>query len=122
MDHFVGGGARGGDDAVRPELPGERWLFTDPHHADVEVSYQRMVGLRRRHPWLVDAIISAADVANAHLVVHAEARQQPVRRLTLVLNLADEPFTVPVSGEVLEASSPLAETAVPPHAWAVLAG
>jgi len=42
--------------------------------------------------------------------------------LTLVLNLADEPFTVPVNGEVPEASSPPAEAAVPPHAWAVLAG
>jgi hypothetical protein len=81
-----------------------------------------MVGLRRRHPWLVDAIVSTAEVANAHLVVHAEARRQPVRRLTLVLNLAEEPFTVPVNGEVLEASSPPAQTAVPPHAWAVLTG
>jgi cyclomaltodextrinase / maltogenic alpha-amylase / neopullulanase len=112
----------GGDDAVRPELPGERWLYTELHHPEVEVSYQRMVGLRRRHPWLVDAIISTADVANAHLVVYADARRQPARRLTLALNLADEPFTSPVSGEVLEASSPLAETAVQPHAWAVLAG
>jgi hypothetical protein len=41
--------------------------------------------------------------------------------LTLVLNLADEPFTADVNGEVLEASSPMAETAVPPHAWAILA-
>ena len=112
----------GGDDAVRPELPGERWLFTDPHLATVELSYQRMVGLRRRHPWLVDAIISTADVTNAHMVVYAEARRQHARRLTLVLNLADEPFTAPVNGKVLEASSPLAETAVPPHAWAVLTG
>jgi cyclomaltodextrinase / maltogenic alpha-amylase / neopullulanase len=63
----------GGDDAVRPELSGERGFFTEPHHPDVEVPYQRMIGLRRRRPWLVDAIISAAEVANAHLVVHAEA-------------------------------------------------
>jgi hypothetical protein len=81
-----------------------------------------MVGLRRRHPWLVDAIISTAQVANAHLLVHAQARRQPARRLTLALNLADQPFTGPVHGEVLEASSPPAQTAVPPHAWAVLAG
>jgi cyclomaltodextrinase len=112
----------GGDDAVRPELPGERGFFTEPHHPDVEVSYRRMVGLRRRHPWLVDAIISTAEVADAHLIVHAEARRQPHHRLTLALNLADEPFTLPVSGEVLEASSPLVETGVPPHAWAVLTG
>jgi Domain of unknown function (DUF3459) len=58
----------------------------------------------------------------AHLVVAAEARRQPDRRLTLMLNLADEAFTVAVNGEVLEASSPPAEPAVPPHAWAVLAG
>jgi hypothetical protein len=44
------------------------------------------------------------------------------RRLTLMLNLADEAFTVAVNGEVLEASSPPAEPGVPPHAWAVLAG
>jgi hypothetical protein len=82
----------GGDEAVRPELPGERWLLTKPHdpHADVEVSYQRMVGLRRRHPWLVDPIISTAEVANAHLVVQAEARRQPDRRLTLVLKITGD--------------------------------
>jgi glycosidase len=103
----------GGDDSVRPELPGQRGLFTEPHHPDVEVSYQRMVGLRRRHPWLVDAIVSTAQVANAHLVVHAQGRRQPDRRLTLALTWPTSRSPSSVNGEVLEASSPVAETAVP---------
>ena len=110
----------GGDDAVRPEFPQARGQFTNPH-PEVEAVYRQILGLRRRHPWLVDAVVATAEVANDHLVVHAEARQQPGHRLSLVLNLADRPYAGPSLGEVVESSSPMVGGAVAPHAWAVLA-
>ena len=77
--------------------------------------------MRRRHSWLVDAVIATADVADDHLVVHAAGRRQPDRRLSLVLNLADHPYAAPVVGEVVESSAPLVGGAVAPDSWAVLA-
>ena len=62
-----------GDDAVRPEMPKERWLFTHSH-PEVEQVYRRVIGLRRRNPWLVDAVIETEQVENARLVVRARAR------------------------------------------------
>ena len=109
----------GGDDAVRPEFPQARGRFSNPH-PEVEAAYRRMLGLRRRHPWLVDAVVTTDQVANDHLVVHAAARREPDQRLSLVLNLADRPYAALERGAALEASSPLVEAAVAPHGWAVL--
>ena len=87
----------GGDDAVRPELPEERGQFAN-NHPEVETAYRQILGLRRRNPWLVDAVIATAEVANEHLVVHAAARRNPGPRLSLVLNLADRPVRRPWPG------------------------
>lgn len=82
--------------------------------------YQRMIGLRRRHPWLTRAATSTAQVANEHLLVHAVAGDD---RLTLALNLSDGPFPLPQGlGAVLEAGEPVHDGAVAPHSWAVLEG
>jgi cyclomaltodextrinase / maltogenic alpha-amylase / neopullulanase len=109
----------GGDDAVRPEFPQARGQFSNPH-PEVEAAYRGILGLRRRHPWLVDAVVTTDQVANDHLVVHAAARREPGQRLSLVLNLADRPYAALERGAALEASSPLVEAAVAPHGWAVL--
>lgn len=108
----------GGDDAVRPELPPERGLFADPH-PEVQEIYRRVFGLRRRHPWLVDAVIETSQVTNAHLVVRARARYGD-ESLALALNLADEPYPLPSGGEVVEAEPPVVGGAVAPHGWAVI--
>ena len=109
-----------GDDAVRPKMPKERWLFTHSH-PEVEQAYRRMIGLRRRNPWLVDAVIQTEQVAKAHLVVRARARHGE-QSLTLALNLAGDPFALPDSAEVLEAEPTVAGGSVAPHGWAVVAG
>lgn len=57
----------GGDDQVRPPFPPRpedlstlgRWLF--------EV-HQQLIGLRRRHPWLVRARTEVVSLANEHIV------------------------------------------------------
>ena len=106
----------GGDDAVRPELPAERGEFAN-RHPETEDVHRRVFALRRRHPWLVDAVVDTGDVANDHLVVRLRARDG-ADSLTLALNLADDPLPVP--GSVLEADPPPHDGAVAPHGWAVL--
>jgi glycosidase len=108
-----------GDDAVRPEMPKERWLFTHSH-PEVEQAYRRVIGLRRRNPWLVDAMIETNQVENARIVVRAHARHGE-RSLALVLNLTGEPFPLTGSAAVLEAEPDVADRAVAPHGWAVVA-
>ena len=49
-------------------------------HPEVETAYRQILGLRRRNPWLVDAVIATAEVANEHLVVHAAARRATLVR------------------------------------------
>jgi glycosidase len=108
-----------GDDAIRPEMPYERWLF-DHSHPEVEQVYRRIIGLRRRNPWLVDGAIEIELVDNARLVVRSRARHGQ-DSLTLALNLASEPLVLANAGEVLEAQPAVAGGAVAPHGWAVVA-
>jgi len=108
-----------GDDAVRPEMPYERGLF-DHSHPEVEQAYRRMIGLRRRHPWLVDGAIEIELVDNARLVVRSRARHGE-ESLVLALNLASEPLVLANAAEVLEAQPAVAGGAVAPHGWAVVA-
>jgi glycosidase len=107
----------GGDDAVRPELPGDRGKYRGPH-PEVEAVYRRVIGLRRRHPWLVDAVITTEQVDQAHLVVRSRARKSD-DTLALALNLTDAPFALPSGAEVLEAEPASADGAVAAHGWAV---
>ena len=90
-----------GDDAVRPQMPKERWLFTHSH-PEVEQAYRRVIGLRRRNPWLVDAIIDTEQVENARIVIRSRARHGE-ESLVLALNLTGEPLELADSEEVLEA-------------------
>src|SRR5919112_693445 len=102
----------GGDDAVRPELPPERGLFANPH-PETELLYRRVFGLRRRHPWLVDAVVETVRVTNNHLILRLQARDGQ-QALTLALNLADQPLPLPGSGDVVEAEPPPPDDAVAP--------
>jgi hypothetical protein len=80
-----------------------------------------VIGLRRRNPWLVDARIEIEQVENARLVIRARARRGE-QSLTLALNLTGEPLALADSAEVLEAEPAVANGAVAPHGWAVVAG
>jgi len=110
----------GGDDAVRPAMPAERGQLENAH-PEVEELYRRVLGLRRRHPWLVDAVTSTEQVANEHLLVRARARSGE-GSLTLALNLGDQPYGLPAGASVVEGSAPGGAGSVEPHGWAVLEG
>ncbi len=108
-----------GDDAVRLEMPPERGLV-DHSHPGVEETYRRMIGLRRRHPWLVDGVLPIELVEKARLIVRSRARLGE-ESLTLALNPEATPLMLSNAAEMLEAQPALAG-AVPPHGWAVTAG
>ena len=79
-----------------------------------------MIGLRRRNPWLVDAMIQTERVDSARILIRARARHGE-HSLALILNLAGEPFALTDSAAVLEAEPDVTDRAVAPHGWAVVA-
>jgi glycosidase len=110
----------GGDDAIRPvfpERPDETPGFAAPFHR----LYQDLIGLRRRHPWLVRARTTVATLTNtvlSYTVGHG------ADQLAVVLNL---------DGETAETELPTADwtcvageasfttdgATVPPTGWAI---
>jgi hypothetical protein len=79
-----------------------------------------VIGLRRRNPWLVDAIIETEQVDHARIVIRARARHSE-QSLALILNLAGEQFALTNGAAVLEAEPDVTDLAVAPHGWAVVA-
>lgn len=83
----------GGDDAVRPEFPqAPQDLPADG--GPLYRRHQELLGLRRRHPWLIRAQSRAVHVENTRLVIEAAAAEQ---RLCLALNL-EGPAELPAPG------------------------
>ena len=115
--HAVKENRAGGDDAVRPELPSERGLFRGGD-ADVEALYRKIIGLRRRTPWLVDARIRTERVANQQLTITAEPRNGGRDPLTLTLNLGDEPYALPDHATVLASGGP-GKGRLAAHSWVI---
>jgi cyclomaltodextrinase len=115
----------GGDDAVRPELPSSQ----EPPGADAAALadlHRLLIGVRRRHPWLVGARIEDPDVlSNEVLAVRLTGEGQT---LAVVLNVGAAPADVvlPFSGAVVAGAAGLrpdgAGTAVrvPPHGFALV--
>ncbi|GAB7050793.1 alpha-amylase family protein [Catenuloplanes indicus] len=94
----------GGDDAVRPAFPGSPAELA-PFGAEVLRTHQRLIGLRRRFPWLARAETTVAHVTNRQLALRAEHEGQVVVTL---LNLDDAPYQFPAvePGVVVAESSP----------------
>ena len=87
-----------GDDAVRPPFPAEPSGLL-PFGKATLATYQELMGIRRRNPWLTDAVVTTSDVTNTSIAIHLDGDGQ---HLTLRLNISD----VHVDG-------------VPPHGWVV---
>jgi glycosidase len=112
----------GGDDAVRPRLP-ENDAPPGPEAAAVADLHRLLIGVRRRHPWLVDATIMTPDVlTNEVLAVRLTAGEDV---LGVVLNVGDAPAdaALPMSvGEVVAGRATVrgGSVRVPPHGFALL--
>ena len=57
----------GGDDDIRPVFPANPADLSNPG-ADTLRAHQNLLGLRRRHPWLVDARTESLDLTNERYV------------------------------------------------------
>jgi cyclomaltodextrinase len=113
----------GGDDAVRPALPGDPEP-PDPAAAAIADLHRLLIGVRRRHAWLVDATVETPDVlSNDVLAVRVTAGEEAVG---VVLNVGDAPADVrlPLPGvTVLAGAAELSgdgSVRVPGHEYALL--
>lgn len=118
--HGVKEEREGGDDAIRPAFPA-RPEETPGHGESHHRLHQELIGLRRRHPWLVHAhttVDTLTNTALSYTVGHG------TERLAVVLNLDDEPARVDlpdadwtcVAGEAAFSEKGVT---VPPAGWAI---
>ncbi|WP_022903570.1 alpha-amylase family glycosyl hydrolase [Curtobacterium sp. B8] len=106
----------GGDDAVRPTFPD-----TPPAPVELTRTYEALVALRRRNPWLHRAHTDVVHLTNTGLVLRTATADAAV---VTTLNLADEPVELPAAGatHVEAGGGDLRDGTVrlPAAGWAVL--
>jgi cyclomaltodextrinase / maltogenic alpha-amylase / neopullulanase len=110
-----------GDDAVRPPFP-DTPADLAPFGASTHEVHQRLIGLRRRHPWLVHARTTVEHVTNTMLALRSVPRDGGTG-LVLLLSVDDQPqhFPAELTGEVVESAAPADDPLqVPPHSWRIL--
>jgi glycosidase len=117
----------GGDDDIRPAFPdspsellSDGWRFYRLH--------QRLIGFRRRRPWLVSARTVTEHLMPSAIALRAVSSSGDGSQVLLLLNVGDEPyrFTVDagclVVAETSEAGMvPADPLVVPAHSWTILA-
>jgi cyclomaltodextrinase / maltogenic alpha-amylase / neopullulanase len=116
----------GGDDEIRPAFPAspadllpDGWRYYRLH--------QRLIGFRRRHPWLVRARTAAEHLEPSALALRLRGEDASEQAL-LLLNTGDSEFRFAVDtgglsvAETAEAGAVLDDPLlVPPHSWTILA-
>ena len=102
----------GGDDAVRPPFPDDPSGLSPLGEPTLRL-HQRLIALRRRRPWLVDAVYRQERLDDDALVYRMTARSGE-GSITVALNLSDRAIEVPLGpGEqVLEGGLGPQEAAV----------
>ncbi|NNH05556.1 alpha-amylase [Cellulomonas fimi] len=96
----------GGDDAVRPAYPATPDALP-PDGAWMQEVHQALVGLRRRHPWLVRATTEAVELTNTRYVYAARADGNELLVELVELDVTDVPrATVRDATGVLFTSAP----------------
>lgn len=112
----------GGDDAIRPAFPASPHELA-PYGWPIYRLHQRLIGLRRRHPWLHRARTRILSLSNTQFVYETFNGNQ---RITVALNLGDEPLIVPNASALAVlagcdgAGTDQDQTRIPAHGWAVL--
>jgi cyclomaltodextrinase / maltogenic alpha-amylase / neopullulanase len=115
----------GGDDAIRPAFPANaEQLPSDGRN--IYRLHQDLIGLRRRHSWLVRARSRMVHLENRHMVMSVEADGN---RLLVALNLDDRDAVLPAphARRLLAGTAAISDTGtssayakVPAHNWCVL--
>lgn len=110
----------GGDDEVRPPMPATPDELSELGRPVMEL-HQRLVAVRRRHPWLVRAEVEVSAVTNETILVTCTGGVAGERhRIALALNVDDTPRPMPEGTVIAQSGEDLLE--VEPHGWAVLEG
>lgn len=117
----------GGDDQIRPLFPSRPEELSDLG-ADVLRSHRELIGVRRRHRWLHHARTTRTHLDNTSLTYDVSGSLDGESgRLSVALNIADEPRRLPVSPvrEVLAGVGHIegedgTAVVLQPHTWAVL--
>jgi cyclomaltodextrinase len=116
----------GGDDEVRPAFPATPAGLPPDGWPQYRL-HQRLIGFRRRHPWLVRARTTSEQLENTALALRLSGEHEGEQAL-LLLNTGDAEFRFTADATGLA----VAETAVagthspdprlvPPHSWTILA-
>jgi len=116
----------GGDDEIRPPFP-QSPADLPPDGWGAYRLHQRLIGFRRRHPWLVRARTAAEHLSDDAMALRVSGPGES-ERILLLLNTGGKPYRFPVDPGPLA----VAETAaagvlpedpllVPPHSWTILA-
>jgi glycosidase len=136
----------GGDDEIRPAFPA-RPDDLAPHGLPTYRLHQRLIALRRRHPWLVRARTTSEHLTNLTVALTSTAGNDGAGngeagndkagngggesrgpRIVTLLNIGDEPYRFPVETEGLTieetsaTSHPGDPALVPAHGWTVVSG
>lgn len=124
----------GGDDEIRRPFPAQPSDLSADGQPTFRL-YQELIALRRRHPWVADGTLKTLHVANRALAYQVTG--QGGQRLLVALNLDDAPVSLDLpwrggmqvfprrlAGAIARATvagDHLHLSALPPHAWTVLA-
>jgi cyclomaltodextrinase / maltogenic alpha-amylase / neopullulanase len=114
----------GGDDEIRPAFPAGPSQLAETGWPVYRL-HQRLIGFRRRHPWLVRARTVAEHLTGHAVALRSFAADHAV--ITL-LNVGDTPYRFPIdplgltSAETAEPGAAAADPLlVPAHSWTILA-
>jgi glycosidase len=113
----------GGDDAVRPGFPPTPADRTDD--GAVLALHQEVIGVRRRHPWLVDAQVHDPELLTNDVLAFRLSGGD--HALGVVVNVGDEPAEAHLPGRTVLAGDGAAEprdggvlARVSPHSFLLL--
>jgi glycosidase len=117
----------GGDDAIRPEFDSPPSQL-DARGAEIYELHRYLIGLRRRHPWLHAAFITALLLDNRHYIYRTHHDDEA---LIVALNVDDAPLPVVlpdlgtasaqvVAGTAAPPPEVVCEVTIEPHGWRIL--
>jgi cyclomaltodextrinase / maltogenic alpha-amylase / neopullulanase len=84
----------GGDDEIRPVFPSTPAELPESG-LPVYRLHQRLIGLRRRHPWLVDSRITVEHLTNRAFAYRVTAPGSPDNAVVVLMNVTDEAYRFP---------------------------
>jgi cyclomaltodextrinase len=110
----------GGDDEIRPAFPASPADLA-PYGWPTYRLHERLIAVRRRHPWLAQAAAAPVHLTNTAVAISSSEGDQ---RVVALLNVGDDEYKFPVDAAGLRVAESGADQSdpltVPAHSWAVL--